>query len=94
MKGDISGASTPITGQTGPLSSFSSQDQGFLNYVVQNYGSGTGVFLVYKTTTDFLGAYAGSTYYTVLQSNGSLQGFWYFPNQQVDTGALTFNKIS
>jgi hypothetical protein len=30
----------------------------------------------------------------VLQSNGTLQGFWYFPNQQIDTGALTFNRIS
>lgn len=94
MKGDISGGTTPITGQTGPLSSFSQQDQGFLNYVVQNYGSGTGVFLVYQNTQDFIGAYAGSTYYMVLQSNGTLQGFWYFPNQPVDVGALNFNFIS
>lgn len=94
MKGDISGDTTPITGQTGPLSSFSQQDQGFLDYVIQKYGSGTGVFLVYQNTQDFIGAYAGSTYYLVLQSNGTLQGFWYFPNQQIDTGALTFNPIS
>jgi hypothetical protein len=94
MKGDFSGGTTPITGQTGSLSSFSQQDQGFLDYVVQNYGSGTGVFLVYQNTQDFIGAFAGSTYYMVLQSNGTLQGFWYFLNQQIDTGALTFNRIS
>jgi hypothetical protein len=94
MTGDFSGGTTPIMGQTGPLSSFSQQDQGFLDYVVQNYGSGTGVFLVYQNTQDFIGAFAGSTYYMVLQSNGTLQGFWYFPNQQIDTGALTFNQIS
>ena len=83
-----------MKGQTGALSSFSQQDQGFLDYVVQKYGSGTGVFLVYQNTQDFIGAPAGSTYYLVLQQDGTLHSFWYFPKGQVDVGALTFNRTS
>ena len=95
MTGNLANVTVPCSGTTGPLSSFSSQDQGYLNNVIQNYGSGTGVFLVVTISADFEGVgTSGSTYYMVLQNDGRLQGFWYMPNQSVDAGALTFNRIS
>ena len=94
MTGDLTGDSTAVQGQDGPLSSFSATDQQMLGFVVQNYGTGTGIFLVYTNSSDFEGAFAGSTYYAVLQTNGQLQGFWYFPNTSQDAGALNFNPVS
>jgi hypothetical protein len=95
MTGNLANVTVPCSGTTGPLSSFSSQDQGYLNNVIQNYGSGTGVFLVVTISADFEGVgTSGSTYYMVLQNDGRLQGFWYFPNDSIDAGALTFNRIS
>ncbi len=94
MMGDSTGDSTAVQGQDGSLSSFNSTDQQYLNFVIQNYGMGTGIFLVYTNSSDFEGATAGSRYYLVLEQDGSMQGFWYFPNGQQDVGGLTFNKIS
>lgn len=94
MTGDSTGRSTSVQGQDGPLSSFSSTDQQALNFVIQQYGAGTGIYLVYTNSSDFEGATAGSKYYAVLQQNGSLQGFWYFPNTGQDAGSLNFNNIS
>ncbi|HZU70228.1 MAG TPA: hypothetical protein VFA09_23355 [Ktedonobacteraceae bacterium] len=90
------GNSTPVSGQDGPLSLFSADDQQYLNYVIQNWGYQTGVFLIFTNSNEFEGAPAGSEYYAVVAQNGDIDGFWYFPNPNnpyEDAGALQFNQI-
>jgi len=94
LTGQLAGVSTPLQGQDGALSSFSPNDQQYLNFVIQNYGSQTGIFLAFTISSDFEGAPAGCQYYGVLEQNGNIEGFWYFPNSSVDAGSVHMNKVS
>lgn len=96
LTGGQTGDSTSVKGQDGPLSLFSTNDQQYLNFVIQNYGNGKGIFVAFTNGSDFEGAYAGCKYYGVVQQNGDIQGFWYFPSNSSseDAGAIHMNKVS
>ena len=68
-----------------------------VSYVIQNYGNGTGIFVVFTNDSEFEGASPNCKYYGVVQQNGDIQGFWYFPtasNPSEDVGAIHMNKVS
>jgi len=94
LTGGQTGDSTPVHGQDGPFSLFSSDDQGGLNYVIQRYGEQTGIFLVFTNDSNFEGALPNSKYYGVVEQNGDIVGFWFFPNTPVDAGSIHMNKVS
>jgi len=88
------GDNTTVHGQDGPPSLFSSNDQQLLNFVIQNYSSQTGIFLVFTNDSQFEGAMPNCRYYGVVQQNGNIQGFWYFPTGNQDVGSIHMNKLS
>ena len=94
LTGELTGDSTTVHGQDGSLSLFSSVDQQQLNFVIQNYGNQTGIFLVFTNDSQFEGAFANSKYYGVVLQNGDIQGFWYFPNTSQDAGSIHMQKVS
>ncbi len=80
-----------INGQTGSLSSFNLSDQQRLNTVVQKYGAGTGIFVVFTDPSIVQGPIAPNcNYCAVLKADGSLQGIWFYQWSTSSGGDGTF----
>lgn len=80
-----------VNGQTGSLSSFNLSDQKRLNTVVQKYGTGTGIFVVFTDPSIVQGPIAPNcNYCAVLKADGSLQGIWFYQWSTSSGGDGTF----